>query len=136
MIKRKNRDRERERKKNMIRQRERERERARALSALGSVFTIAMNLYVHKLKDTRLQGTSGKWPELLDFVLPFFFFFIFLEHARRYLRVFGSLFESRNHDLNSEYIRVSRCSILLDHKNNINITYHDCILSCIISFDF
>ena len=61
----------------MIRQRERERERARALSALGSVFTIAMNLYVHKLKDTRLQGTSGKWPELLDFVLPFFFFFFF-----------------------------------------------------------
>lgn len=77
MIKRKNRDRKRERKKNMIRQRERERERARALSALGSVFTIAMNLYVHKLKDTRLQGTSGKWPELLDFVLPFFFFFYF-----------------------------------------------------------
>lgn len=119
----------------MIRQRERERERARALSALGSVFTIAMNLYVHKLKDTRLQGTSGKWPELLDFVLPFFFFFYFFG-TRRYLRVFGSLFESRNHDLNSEYIRVSRCSILLDHKNNINITYHDCILSCIILFDF
>lgn len=65
----------------MIRQRERERERARALSALGSVFTIAMNLYVHKLKDTRLQGTSGKWPELLDFVLPFFFFFLFFWNA-------------------------------------------------------
>lgn len=53
-------------------EKEKERERARALSALGSVFTIAMNLYVHKLKDTRLQGISGKWPELLDFVLPFF----------------------------------------------------------------
>lgn len=77
MIKRKNRDRKREGEKEKYDTTERERERARALSALGSVFTIAMNLYVHKLKDTRLQGTSGKWPELLDFVLPFFFFLFF-----------------------------------------------------------